>query len=91
MNRSRFLTRVIAHGTQKAESLSKVPLVELAGQTRVLVENHIGVLGYSQNEVQIKVSYGKVVVSGSNLCFAQINRDQIVITGQIEHLQLIRR
>lgn len=66
--------------------LSKVPLVELTGRNRVLIENHTGVLAYSLEEIQIRVSYGKLVVKGQRLQLLQMNSDKLVITGLIDGL-----
>ncbi len=74
----------------RREALSRIPLVELAGQNRVLVENHRGVLAYSLEEIQIKVSYGKITVVGCKLEIMQLNRNQLVICGQIDAVRLIR-
>lgn len=65
--------------------------MEIAGQNRVLIENHQGVLGYSMEEIQIKVCYGCVVVSGTNLQLMQMSKAQLVICGRIDGLQLIGR
>jgi len=77
--------------TDKAKELSKLPLVELAGTDRVLIENHMGVLSYSLEEIEIKVTYGKLSVTGSNLKLMQMNREQMVINGKIEKINLYRR
>ena len=71
--------------------ISKLPLIEIAGDKRVLIENHIGILAYSCEEIQIKVCYGKVTVTGNNLRFMQMNGEQLVIKGCIENVQLVRR
>ena len=71
--------------------LSKVPLVELAGQNRVLIENHLGVLAYSLEEIQIKVSYGCISVTGSDLRLMQMHKEQLVICGKIDSLHLFGR
>ena len=63
--------------------ISKFPLLEMLGENRVLIENHQGVVGYSTEEIKIKVSFGAWIVSGMNLKFMQINRNQIVINGKI--------
>lgn len=81
---------ILTH-TGKSNILKKIPLVELAGQNRVLIENHLGVLAYSLEEIQVKVSYGKVMVTGNNLKLMQLSREQLVITGHIDTLQLYRR
>lgn len=83
--------RQILSRTGKTNILSKVPLVELAGQNRVLIENHLGVLAYSLEEIQIKVCYGSVCIIGSDLRLLEMNREQLVICGKIDALQLFGR
>ena len=36
--------------------LSVLPIVELVGKSRLLIENHQGVLSYSTKEIRIKVT-----------------------------------
>ena len=71
--------------------LIKQPIAEIAGKNRVLVENHQGVLAYSPEEIGIKVSYGKIVITGNDLKLMQISCDQLVVKGHIESLQLFGR
>lgn len=75
----------------KRESITKRPLVEIVGQNRVLIENHGGVIGYSNDEIQVKVSYGRISVEGSILKFMQISKEQLVITGKISTITLYGR
>jgi len=86
MEKRRLISR-----TGKTNILSKVPLVELAGQNRVLIENHLGVLAYSLEEIQVKVCYGSVRVIGSELRLMEMNKEQLVISGRIDALQLFGR
>ena len=76
---------------QKQDLLKTVPIAELAGYNRLLVENHQGVLAYSPLEIQMKVSFGKIAVTGTNLQLMQISREQLVITGRITGIQVIER
>ena len=71
--------------------LTKLPLVELAGQNRVLIENHQGVLAYSTKEIQIKVCYGCISIRGEELQLLEMSRIQLVICGRIDGLQVFRR
>ena len=73
----------------KSDVLSRLPIVELAGQNRVLLENHHGVIAYSVNEIRIRVSYGCVIVRGVDLRLMEMSRIQLVICGRIESLQLL--
>lgn len=86
MEKPRILARM-----GRIDPITKIPLVELTGQNRVLIENHLGVLAYSLEEIKIKVSYGSLLITGINLRLMQLCREQLVITGQIDTLQLFRR
>lgn len=66
------------------EPLPGVPLIELSGDSRVLIENHCGVIEYGCNEICIKVCYGKIAVRGNLLKLAIMTKYQLVITGAID-------
>ncbi|MBR4017434.1 MAG: YabP/YqfC family sporulation protein [Oscillospiraceae bacterium] len=76
---------------KKFEICKPLPIIEIAGSNRVLIENHMGILGYSMDEIQIKVSYGSICVTGSNLQLLEISQDQLIIKGQIDKMLLHRR
>lgn len=71
--------------------LKKLPLVELAGENRVLIENHLGISAYSNEKIQVKVSFGELSIQGCGLQLMEICREQLVIRGEIWSVQLIRR
>ncbi len=72
------------------QSLPGVPVVELAGTARVLIEGHCGVTEYSSCRIGVKVCYGTVCVRGCGLELAKMTREQLVISGQIEGVELVR-
>ena len=74
----------------EGESLPGVTVAELAGDSRVLVEGHRGVTEYSTGRVTVKVGYGTLSVSGEGLQLRQMSRQQLVICGRIEALELRR-
>lgn len=71
--------------------ITKIPLVELAGDQRILIENHLGVLSYCPEEIQIKVVYGTLLITGESLYFLELSREQMVINGLIDNISLLRR
>ena len=73
------------------ETLPWVPVVELAGDRRVLIERHGGVTEYTRERICVRVSYGQVAVCGCGLELSRMNRDQLVISGRIDCVQLHRR
>ncbi len=73
------------------EPIPGQPLVELAGNCRVLIEHHRGVTEYGRNQISIRVKYGCVTVLGQNLELTKMTKEQLVITGCIECVRLERR
>lgn len=74
-----------------AEPLPGVPVVEIAGECRVLIERHGGVTEYSRERICVKVRYGIVCVCGCSLELTRMTRQQLVISGRIDCVQLQRR
>lgn len=83
--------RKIQQFRQRENVLSVLPIVELVGQRRLLIENHHGVLSYAVNEIRIKVSYGCIIVDGKDLQLMEMSRVKLAICGRIDSLQLLGR
>lgn len=85
---SSILDRVI-HGSELASHpLPSIPLVEVMGFSRVLIENHECVCSYSLEQIDIRVKSGYIFVRGLGLHLVHMSPDQIVITGSIQQIQL---
>lgn len=83
--------RVLRILEEKDSFSAKKPLIEITGTNRVLIENHLGIVKYSTEEIDIKVSYGIVCISGSNLCLMKIGKEQLIIAGSFDSLKVCRR
>lgn len=68
--------------------LSGLPLIEICGQNRILIENHRGISGYSGCEIQVKVCFGRVIVCGENLKVTNMSKEKLVIVGNIYAVNL---
>ena len=90
MGKQQFLPVIIGRNLQ-ALPLPGKPLIEIFGTGRFLIEHHNGICAYSPEEVAIKVSYGLVRALGMQLTLSMINREQVVISGEIHSVELIRR
>ena len=73
------------------ETLPGTPIAELAGDRRVLIEGHQGVTEYTRERVTVKVPYGWLWVCGCGLELRQMSKQQLVISGRIDCLQLRRK
>lgn len=67
------------------------PLIEVAGDRRVLIEHHQGVNQYGAGCICVKVKYGIVSVEGCGLEIARMSREQLIIRGRIDRIALNRR
>ena len=82
----------IASGTQICgESLPGIPVVEIAGDRRVLIERHEGVIEYGTELIRIRVQYGVVCIGGCDLQLKQMTKQQLVVSGRIDTIQIQRR
>lgn len=92
MKRNADWKQQISRELDKVEaSLPQLPLVEIAGDRRVLIEHHQGVSQYGRGRICVQVSYGVIAVEGDNLELARMTNTQLVISGSIRCVSLIRR
>ena len=71
--------------------ISTEPLVELAGDKRVLIEQHRGILQYQPDCICVKVKFGTVAISGYGMVISQMCHEKLVICGRIDSVTLHRR
>lgn len=86
-----FLERLAEDSDLTMEPLPGQPIVELAGERRVLIENHQGVKAYGREKILVKVKFGYVCVCGCGLELLRMTREQLVIRGRIDSVALQRR
>lgn len=79
---------------QTAFALESVPgqsIVEIAGEHRVLIENHQGVAAYGRERILINVKFGMICICGCHLEMLHMTKEQLIICGKIESVGLQRR
>lgn len=90
MKRRSFVRNIADKVGLHGESIPGVPLVEINGDDRVLIENHLCVLGYSENEVTVRTSLGCIKISGRKMVLSCLRKEQLVIHGKIDGVTLLR-
>lgn len=81
--------RVLASSTY-VPPLPGVPVLELMGDSRLLIENHKGVIAYGDKMICVKLKYGAVSITGKNLSLSFMSQCQLTITGHIDAIMLER-
>lgn len=89
--RNGMLERLADRTDLQGEALPGQPLLELYGDRRILIEHHRGVTEYGRERIQIRVRYGLICICGGCLELARMTSDQLVITGRIDSVSLVRR
>jgi sporulation protein YqfC len=65
------------------------PRITLNANRGVTVQNHRGVIEYDQSTVRINTKLGEMALFGSKLTLVAALKDEIVVEGKIERLELI--
>ena len=86
-----FWEHMMQQADIQPESVPGVPVIEIAGDRRVLIENHGGVAAYGRERILVNVKYGLVSICGCNLEMLCMTREQLVIHGRIDSVMLERR
>lgn len=90
MKKSSILDKVAVAVDLPGEAMPGQPLIEIAGEKRVLIENHRGVVQYGETEICLRVSYGFVKIVGCGLRLLRMTRQQVIICGRIDEVALCR-
>lgn len=85
-----FIQRLANAADIQDAPLPGIPLVEIAGDSRVLIENYFSVTQYDPCCVRVKVKFGYICVCGTNLELSRMSKGQLVVTGCIGQVQVVR-
>lgn len=88
--RRSILERLTAAADLQDETVTRLPLVEIAGDKRVLIENHQGVVEYGPEQISVRVKFGSICVCGKRLELARMLKGQLIISGRIDGVRLLR-
>ena len=65
------------------EAVANVPYVQIRGNKSVSIENHRGIMEYTQKKIVIALKQGKICVHGDELRISGMNRCSIEVHGLI--------
>ena len=69
-------------------AVAKKSLLEVYGQSRVLIENHAGILSYDHDLISVRVVFGCVQIHGARLKLKLLSKEKLIITGEINSITL---
>lgn len=65
-----------------------LPRITLLGNLQLNIENHKGIVEYGEDRIRIAVTRGYLEILGKNLVLRNIQLDEIMINGEITHLEI---
>ncbi len=66
-----------------------LPRITLVGNVQLTLENHRGVILYTDTHIRVAVARGEIVISGQKLSLRSILPDEIIIDGTISNVSYI--
>lgn len=90
MDRRRYLQRLSEGINLPTEPVPGIPLVEMFGDSRLLIERHQGVIAYDSKNIRIRVRFGQISVCGSDLTIVQMTKIHLIICGKIQSVALLK-
>ena len=88
MSRENRFLKLCADSSFVTTATTGLPLVEIYGSKRVLIENHRGIVSYGCNEIRVKVKDGHICVAGEGLMISKMSKEKLVIVGKIHCVKL---
>lgn len=65
-----------------------VPKLTLIGNVQLSIENHRGIIQYDINSIRINTNIGVYKITGEDLVIKSIVAEEIIISGNIENIDV---
>ncbi|MEC2054331.1 sporulation protein YqfC [Peribacillus psychrosaccharolyticus] len=87
--RQRFKQLVVRTMDLPQDVIMDLPRITMIGQLHIYIENHRGLLAFSETEVRLMLKHGQLLISGSALVIKTILPEEILIEGKIDKVLFI--
>ncbi|MFB5662106.1 sporulation protein YqfC [Alteribacillus sp. HJP-4] len=74
-----------------ADVLLDVPRITMVGQLHLHIENHRGLIHFSNAHVRLKISTGELGIEGSGFIIKTILPNELLLEGNIEKIEYLGR
>ncbi|AIG25755.1 sporulation protein YqfC [Brevibacillus sp. 7WMA2] len=68
----------------------EVPRITMIGHLQMYIENHRGVLQFSENELRLLLTNGQLLVIGEQLVIRAILKEEVLLEGRIGKITFIQ-
>lgn len=89
-NWSQHLKQLIVKRMDLPEDvMMDLPRITMIGQIHIYIENHRGLLAFSDKEVRLMLKQGQLLIRGSSFVIRTILPEEILLEGTIEQVLFI--
>lgn len=71
-----------------AQALGRTARIIVLGSRRMMVENHLGILDFSDTCLRLNSLKGVITIEGRNLTLRDVRKDALIVIGDIHRVQL---
>lgn len=71
-----------------ADIALNLPRITMIGNLQLNIENHKGIVEYTEKKIRVIVTRGCLEIIGENLVLRNVKQDEIMINGEIQHLSI---
>ncbi|AMA72356.1 MULTISPECIES: sporulation protein YqfC [Aneurinibacillus] len=64
----------------------EMPRITMIGQLQMYIENHRGVLWFSNQELRLLLTKGQLLIRGKNLIIRMILQEEVLVEGTIHQV-----
>lgn len=72
-----------------ADVVMDLPRITIIGQLHIYIENHNGVLSFSNEELRLMLKKGQLLVKGNDFVLKTILPEEILLEGRIEEVKYL--
>jgi sporulation protein YqfC len=69
-----------------ADIMMDLPRITMVGQIHIYIENHRGLLAFSDKELRLLLKQGQLLVRGENFVIKMILPEEILLEGKINQV-----
>jgi len=82
-----FMNRIVNALDLPQDVVLNIPRITLTGKIAVFLENHKGIVEYSERVIRVNTPIGIIVIKGEDLLIKTIIADEITIDGNIKSVE----
>ncbi|GAB4073409.1 sporulation protein YqfC [Barrientosiimonas marina] len=77
------------HFSLPSDVMMELPRITMIGQLHIYIENHKGLMVYSETELKLKTNKGYIQITGTAFVLKMMLPEEILLEGNIEEVKFM--